>query len=77
MTPPWSRDAAPTLSRHQHSRIPKRSYPFTAASPQSAATFGCHTTSVSSRGSTGRPSIPAALAIDREAATYWITRFRG
>jgi hypothetical protein len=29
---------------------------------------------LSSPGSTGRPSIPEALVINREAAAYWITR---
>jgi hypothetical protein len=29
---------------------------------------------LSSPGLTGRPSIPEALVIDREAAAYWITR---
>jgi len=32
---------------------------------------------MSSPGLTGRPSIPEAVAINREAAAYWIPRFRG
>jgi hypothetical protein len=32
---------------------------------------------MSSPGLTGRPGIPEIAAKNREAAAYWITRFRG
>jgi hypothetical protein len=34
-------------------------------------------TLLSSPGLTGRPGIPEAAVKNREAAAYWITRFRG